>query len=348
MWTTTWSLLAGIASNPEDRESVGSARALYTTQTVNFIRDTLAATAKLRNAVLKMFGDNESLFLYMAKESQPLVRNAIHHEVSASLNTDGFTLLMKKKPEVWKALLEGPCGDVLRDMKAYSGTGLDGRSGGLPRFWYGDSWVIFMETAHGAVAKQILASPLSVFMAEINIAFSRALIILTIIYGRNTGLALSANKVIGTLDDVAAEANPRYAEFTRSLVGWIGDIGTWGISPVGKRPGADRSKLFGLWASHWMDTTTDLFYPGSYVKDRNGKTYPCSLLVNHPNVRKVAETIWKNPTAVNFVYEKKGAHEFGYRSLGLAELGQPLETWARQHAEARLPMVQTYPALPAV
>jgi hypothetical protein len=159
---------------------------------------------------------------------------------------------------------------------------------------------------------------------------------------------MSANKVIGTLDDVAAEANPRYTEFVNALVSWIGDIGTWGISPIGKRPGADRTKLFGIWAAHWMDTSTDLFYPCTYTKDSQGKMYPCSLVANFPDVRKIAETIWKNPNAMRFVYEKKGPHEFGYRYQGFADLGPSLEAWSRKNAEARLPMVQTYPALPAV
>jgi hypothetical protein len=99
MWTTVWSLLVGVAAHPGDKDAIRSARTLYNNQTVNFIRDTLAATANLKNAVLKMFGDRESLFLHMSKDSQPLVREAILNEVAGGIAADGFTLLQKKKPE---------------------------------------------------------------------------------------------------------------------------------------------------------------------------------------------------------------------------------------------------------
>jgi hypothetical protein len=348
MWTTVWSLLIGVASHPEDREAVASARSLYTSQTVNFIRDTLTATASLKNAVLKMFGDRESLFLYMSKYSQPLDREAILREVAATINTDGMTLLKKKRPAVWEAMLAGPCGDVLRDMKSYHGSGLDGRTGALTRFWYGESWFIFMEAAHAAIAKQIGASPLTVFLGEINMAFSRALIILTIIYGRNTGLTTAVNKVIENLDEIATEGNLRYSEFTTSLISWIGSYGTWGTGKFVKRPTADRRQLFGMWAAQWMDTTTELMFPCSYATDAQGQTYPCTLFSNFPDVKTVAEKIWRDPNAMNFVYEKKGPNQFGYRYTNFAQLGPSLETWAKQNAQGRLPMVQTYPKLPAV
>lgn len=347
MWTTTWSLLFGIVADPTNREAVAGARALYANQTVNFIKETLAATAKIRDSVLQVFGDKQSLVLYMANETQADLRKAIWHDVAAGINADGFTLLQKKKPELWQALLNGPCGDVLRDLKSFSGNGPDGRTGAMQRFWYGESWIIFMETAHAAIARQIPKAPLTIFLSEINVAVSRALIILTIIYGKNAGLLTSANAVIQTQREVAAEANVRYADFMRSLVEWIGGVGNWGISPVGKRPGADRTRLFGIWAANWMDTSTDLFYPCTIAKDDQGRTYPCSLWANFPNVRAVAEYVWRRANAMNFVYEKTGPHAFGWRAQGWAKLGKPLEEWSRDYIDRRLPMLPEQQALPS-
>lgn len=316
-WNTIWSIVYGITDQPTNVKRVVEAIDLYKQQTTGFVTEIQKDMSKMQNAVLKMFDDKESLFDRMARVSIEQSKESMLRGVGAKYDRDLMSLLKMHEPTIWKKLEEGPCGPAIKDPGKY----YDSQHHHLLQNWYGDSWFLFMKLARPVLEDTVNNAPLTVFLAEINMMTAKALLMLTIIYRDQPGLVLPANAVIDSLNAVSANANNNFNRYSKEAQDWVAGIGKWGDAPVKKyRPMPDMMRLFGVWAAHWMHTSTNLPNACTYVEN-NGQYYPCQIMYNYANIKQIAETTWnrKMPSDLMmafYVDGKKLANKTFFQKMG--------------------------------
>ena len=323
-WIIIWSIITSIAKNPDNKDKVEAAIDLYKFQTAGFGAEILKDMKKMQNAVLKMFDDKESLFDRMSRLSIEMGQKEIMNGVSKYYTVDLMSLTKRMEPEIWKKLEEGPCGKAIKEPAKYPGM-----FGILTNNWYGDSWFLFMKNARPVLEATIQKSPLTVFLAEINMMASKALLMLSVIYRDQYGLIFPANAVVDVVNTIRDNANSNHKKYAASMLSWVTDCGSWGDAPIKTNPSMpDRSKLFGLWAVFWMNVSTKrLMMAPTYVADK-GQYYPCSIVYNSANIKTVAEKTWKGDPTPNMMmaYFVNDKNKLDQKTF-FQPMGKNIPTW---------------------